>query len=90
MIDLFLAFLNFLGSIDSEARIDGPSTWPRRHRKLIRVALIICSTPVCAGLLILFVQWLSSLSPVAQRVTIGVGAIQLIGFFVLLIRRHKA
>ncbi len=90
MIDFLLSILNYIGLIDSEARKDGPSTWSRRHRKLIRVVLIVCWTPFCAGLLILLVAWVSSLSPVLQRVAIGIGAIQLIGLFVLLGRRNKA
>lgn len=63
MIDFLLSILNYIGLIDSEARKDGPSTWSRRHRKLIRVVLIVCWTPFCAGLLILLVAWVSMLEP---------------------------
>jgi hypothetical protein len=89
MINFLLSILDYLGLIDSEARKDGPSTWSRRNRKLIRVVLIVCWIPFCAGLLIFLTIWLSHLGPVAQRVAIGVGVIQLIGLIVLLGRRNR-
>jgi hypothetical protein len=89
MVDFFVALLNALGLMDSAAQTNGPPTWSRRHRTLIRVLYILCMIPACAVLLILLVGWVSDLSPLAQKVVIGVGAVQLVGLLVLLGRRGR-
>jgi hypothetical protein len=84
----FFVSLQGLSLLDTEAQSDGPPTWSRRHRKLIRGLLIVCLTPVCAVLCFLLVGWAMSLGPVAQKIVMGVVGMQVIGLVVLLSRRR--
>ncbi|MPQ71617.1 MULTISPECIES: hypothetical protein [unclassified Pseudomonas] len=89
MIDLFIALLEFLGPLDSVAQADGPSTWARRNRKLIRVLYILCMLPLCVALLLLFIDWVAGLGIGGKRVVMVVVGMQLIGLFVLLRRKSN-
>jgi hypothetical protein len=88
-MDFLLALLQGLSLLDTEAQSDGPPTWSRRHRKLIRGLLIVCLTPVCAVFCFLLVEWVMSLGPVAQKIVMGVVGMQVIGLVVLLSRRRE-
>ncbi|MGY2226215.1 hypothetical protein HX881_30840 [Pseudomonas gingeri] len=89
MFDFILGILQGVDLLDSEAQKDNSPTWLRRHRKLIRVLFIICMYPFYAGLLILLIIWLINLGPVAQKVAMGVVAIQVLGLLALLDRRRR-
>jgi len=89
MIDLFIAFLEFLGLLDSASQKDGPSTWARRHRKLIRMLYVLCMLPVCVALLLLVIDWVAGLGIGAKSVVMIVVGMQLIGLFVLLRRKSS-
>ncbi|KAA0987950.1 hypothetical protein FQ192_18485 [Pseudomonas sp. ANT_J12] len=90
MPEFLVALLNALSLMDTSAPKEGQSTWTQRHRKLINVLFILCMLPFCVVGLVFLIQWLSNLGPVAQKVAMGVGAIQLIGLLALLGRRRKA
>ena len=89
MIDFFIALLEFLDPLDSMAQTDGPSTWGRRNRKLIRVLYILCMLPVCVALLLLVIDWVVGLGIGGKSVVMVVVGMQLIGLFVLLRRKSN-
>ncbi len=90
MPEFLVALLNALSLMDTSAQKEGQSTRSQHHRKLIRVLFILCMIPCCTVGLMLLIEWLSNLGPVAQKVAMVVGAIQLMGLLALLSRRNKA
>ncbi|NAT15785.1 hypothetical protein CU666_14645 [Pseudomonas syringae pv. actinidifoliorum] len=84
MIDLFLAFLNGVSLIDPEHPSAG------RFSRLARVLSIVCAIPAFVVVLILLIVWISDMGPTAQKIAMGVGAMQLAGLLVLLMRKRDA
>lgn len=89
MIDLLGALLEFLGLLDSAAQKDGPPTWVRRHRKLIRMVYNVALFAVCLMGFLALLYWISGLGTTGRWVVIAIVGIQLAGLFALLSQRRK-